>query len=194
MIGFLFFFLLQAEVERGLTRLYQNVETFSLFVGHSRSGHSLVAAILDSHPEIIISGEFNLLYKLDSFFMDPSETDDEGKLRTFFELHFRSHEQAIFGDRSPNCSSSYCYNIDGSWQGNYKSKLKVIFFRVCFYFPSRCAYFILWIYISTNENWNHGSGGFSMKYRENVTSIQTLYLGDILHNTKSKGNNSLYPR
>ena len=92
MIDFLFFFLLQAEVERGLTRLYQNVETFSLFVGHSRSGHSLVAAILDSHPEIIISGEFNLLYKLDSFFMDPSETDDEGKLRTFFELHFRSHE------------------------------------------------------------------------------------------------------
>ena len=143
MIDFLFFFLLQAEVERGLTRLYQNVETFSLFVGHSRSGHSLVAAILDSHPEIIISGEFNLLYKLDSFFMDPSETDDEGRLRTFFELHFRSHEQAIFGDRSPNCSSSYCYNIDGSWQGNYKSKLKVIFFRVCFYFPSRCAYFIL---------------------------------------------------
>ena len=143
MIGFLFFFLLQAEVERGLTCLYQNVETFSLFVGHSRSGHSLVAAILDSHPEIIISGEFNLLYKLESSFMDPSETDDEGKLRTFFELHFRSHEQAIFGNRSPNCSSSYCYNIDGSWQGNYKSKLKVIFFRVCFYFPSRCAYFIL---------------------------------------------------
>ena len=84
MIGFLFFFLLQAEVERGLTCLYQNVETFSLFVGHLRSGNSLVAAILDSHPEIIISGEFNLLYKLNSFFMDPSETDDEGKLRTFF--------------------------------------------------------------------------------------------------------------
>ena len=132
MIDFLFFFLLQAEVERGLTRLYQNVETFSLFVGHSRSGHSLVAAILDSHPEIIISGEFNLLYKLESFFMDPSETDDEGKLRTFFELHFRSHEQAIFGNRSPNCSSSYCYNIDGSWQGNYKSKLKVIFLGCVF--------------------------------------------------------------
>ena len=98
------------------------------------------------------------------------------------------------GHRSPNCSSSYCYNIDGSWQGNYKSKLKVFFLGCVFNFPSRCAYFILWIYISTNENWNHGSGGFSMKYRENVTSIQTLYLGEILHNTKSKGNNSLYPR
>ena len=115
MIGFLFFFLLQAEVERGLTRLYQNVETFSLFVGHSRSGHSLVAAILDSHPEIIISGEFNLLYKLDSFFMDPRQTNDERKLRIFYDIHTRSRGQAMFGSRSSICnrSVSYCYNIKG---------------------------------------------------------------------------------
>ena len=127
MIGFLFFFLLQAEVERGLTRLYQNVETFSLFVGHSRSGHSLVAAILDSHPEIIISDEFNLLYKFDSFFKDLSQTDDERKLRIFYDLHTRSRRQAMFGSRSSigNSSVSYCYNIKGGWQGYCKSKLKV---------------------------------------------------------------------
>ena len=56
-----------------------------LFVGHPRSGHSLVAAILDSHPEIVISDEFNLLYKFDSFFMDPSQTNNERKLRIFYE-------------------------------------------------------------------------------------------------------------
>ena len=50
--------------------------------------------------------------------MDPSQTDDERKLRIFFELHARSHRQARSGNRSPNCSSSCCYNIDGSWQGN----------------------------------------------------------------------------
>ena len=113
---FPFFF--QGQLDRELTFLYHNVETFLLFVGHPRSGHSLVAAILDSHSEIIVSDEFNLLYEFNSFLMDPSQTDDERKLRIFFELHARSHRQARSGNRSPNCSSSYCYNIDGSWQGN----------------------------------------------------------------------------
>ena len=46
-----------------------------------------MAAILDSHSEIIVSDEFNLLYEFNSFLMDPSQTDDERKLRIFFELH-----------------------------------------------------------------------------------------------------------
>ena len=76
-----------------------------LFVGHSRSGHSLVAAILGSHPEIIILDEFNLLYKFDSFFMDPSQTNDERKLRIFYDIHARSRPQAMFGSRSSICNS-----------------------------------------------------------------------------------------
>lgn len=116
------------ELEPELTFLYRNVETFMLFVGHPRSGHSLVAAILDSHPEIVISDEFNLLYKFDSFFMDPSQTNDERKLRIFYDIHTRSRRQAMFGSRSSICNSSvsYCYNIKGGWQGDCKSKLKVI--------------------------------------------------------------------
>ena len=86
-----------------------------------------MAAILDSHPEIIISDEFNLLYKFDSFFMDPSQTNDERKLRIFYDIHTRSRGQAMFGSRSSICNSSvsYCYNIKGGWQGDCKSKLKV---------------------------------------------------------------------
>ena len=76
-----------------------------LFVGHSRSGHSLVAAILGSHPEIIILDEFNLLYKFDSFFMDPSQTNDERKLRIFYDIHARSRPQVMFGSRSSICNS-----------------------------------------------------------------------------------------
>ncbi|CAH3031109.1 unnamed protein product, partial [Pocillopora meandrina] len=120
------FFFFQGELERELTFLYRNVESFVLFVGHPRSGHSLVAAILDSHPEIIISDEFNLLYKFDSFFKDLSQTDDERKLRIFYDLHTRSRRQAMFGSRSSICSVSYCYNIKGGWQGYCKRKLKVI--------------------------------------------------------------------
>ncbi|XP_058959851.2 uncharacterized protein [Pocillopora verrucosa] len=120
--------ILKGELERELKFLYRNVESFVLFVGHPRSGHSLVAAILDSHSEIIISDEFNLLYKFDSFFKNPSQTDDERKLRIFYDLHTRSRRQAMFGSRSSICDSSvsYCYNIKGGWQGSCKSKLKVI--------------------------------------------------------------------
>ena len=86
-----------------------------------------MAAILDSHPEIIISDEFKLLYKFDSFFMAPSQTNDERKLRIFCNIHASSRRQAMFGSRSSICNSSvsYCYNIKGSWQGDCKSKLKV---------------------------------------------------------------------
>ena len=99
-----------------------------LFVGHSRSGHSLVAAILGSHPEIIILDEFNLLYKFDSFFMDPSQTNDERKLRIFYDLHARSrphHVWKSFFNLQQPPSLSYRYNIKVGWQGDYKSKLKV---------------------------------------------------------------------
>ena len=80
-----------------------------LFVRHSRSGHSLVATILGSHPEIIILDEFNLLYKFDSFFMDPSQTNDERKLRIFYDIHARSRPQAMFGSRSSICNSRSPY-------------------------------------------------------------------------------------
>jgi hypothetical protein len=36
-------------------------ERFLFFIGHSRSGHSLVAALLDAHPDIIVSHELHAL-------------------------------------------------------------------------------------------------------------------------------------
>ncbi|KAJ7357589.1 hypothetical protein OS493_024401 [Desmophyllum pertusum] len=121
-----FVFLFQGQLELQLKTLYDNVETFILFVGHPRSGHSLIAAILDSHPEIIISDEFNLLAKFNSFFMDANTKSDIRRVQIFFQLHERSRKQAMFGNRAPNCSSHYCYNIPGSWQGIYRRQIKVI--------------------------------------------------------------------
>lgn len=122
-----FVFLFQGQLELQLKTLYDNVETFILFVGHPRSGHSLIAAILDSHPEIIISDEFNLLAKFNSFFMDANTKSDIRRVQIFFQLHERSRKQAMFGNRAPNCSSHYCYNIPGSWQGIYRRQIKVKF-------------------------------------------------------------------
>ncbi|KAJ7371717.1 hypothetical protein OS493_023052 [Desmophyllum pertusum] len=42
-------------------KLYDGVETFVMFIGYPRSRHSLVGAILDAHPEIIIPHEYDVL-------------------------------------------------------------------------------------------------------------------------------------
>ena len=103
------------------------MQTLVLFVGHARSGHSLVGAILDAHPEIIIAHEFKLIEK----WIEDSKTQIHStrlKNRIFFGLHSLSRGQAMFGNRAP-CSTSerksYCYHVPGQWQGKYRDKLKV---------------------------------------------------------------------
>ena len=44
-----------------LFKLYDGVETFVLFIGYPRSRSSLVSAILDAHPEIVMSHECSVL-------------------------------------------------------------------------------------------------------------------------------------
>ena len=74
---------------------YDSVEAFVLFVGHPRSGHTLVAAILDSHPEMIIANEFNLLEKFQEFTEDLTEDIYSRRLRIFAELHSTSKRQTM---------------------------------------------------------------------------------------------------
>ena len=74
---------------------YDSVEALVLFVGHPRSGHTLVAAILDSHPEMIIANEFNLLEKFQDFTKDPNEDIYSRRLRIFAELHSTSKRQTM---------------------------------------------------------------------------------------------------
>jgi Sulfotransferase family len=50
-----------AQFEPKLTR---ELQRFILFIGYSRSGHSLVAALLDAHPEIVVSHELHAVRHL----------------------------------------------------------------------------------------------------------------------------------
>ena len=48
---------------RGLkgAQVFAEVETFCLFIGYSRSGHTLVGSLLDAHPNVIIGHEMGVL-------------------------------------------------------------------------------------------------------------------------------------
>ena len=45
--------------------------TFVTFLGHARSGHSIVGALLDAHPQVVLSDELDALrYVADGFGRD----------------------------------------------------------------------------------------------------------------------------
>ena len=117
----------QGILEEKLITLYEGVQTFVLFIGHARSGHSLIGAILDAHPEIIIPHEYNIKNKWDDYKTKSNGMNDTLKNRLFFDLHSLSRFQAMFGSRAASrCGGTrYCYNVPGQWQGTYKDKIKV---------------------------------------------------------------------
>ena len=65
--------------------LFEDVNTFCVFIGHGRSGHSIFGALLDAHPNIIISDEANTAKFLQAGF---------NRTKLFHTLLMKSRRQA----------------------------------------------------------------------------------------------------
>ncbi|KAJ7382040.1 hypothetical protein OS493_037528 [Desmophyllum pertusum] len=112
-----------------LFKLYDGVETFVMFIGYPRSSHSLLAAILDAHPEIIIPNEYDVIEHWEKYRSSRLTEKNMQKYVLFDDLHQHSMKQAMFGIRAGNNTSlttGYHYNIPGLWQGGYQRRIKVI--------------------------------------------------------------------
>ena len=97
-----------------------------MFTGYPRSSHSLVAAILDAHPEIIIPNEYNVIKYWNKYRPLTARKTNMSKYHLFYALHQLSREQALFGKRSNGGKTGcYNYNVPGLWQGGYQSRIKV---------------------------------------------------------------------
>jgi hypothetical protein len=92
--------------------LWQGVETFCLFLGFPRSGHSLVGALLDAHPNVVIAHELDVLQYVYARY---------GKRQIYALLLERarrySAEERMRGGR--------VYQVPGPWTGSFE-KLQVI--------------------------------------------------------------------
>ena len=98
----------------------KDVEMFLFFIGYGRSGHSIVASIMDAHPNVVIANEYYLFNKLDS------RRRLQTKLGLFNELYQNSYTSALNGWRSPvNTSKGYNLHLNRTWQGQFH-KLQVI--------------------------------------------------------------------
>ena len=89
------------------------VEKFVLFVGYRRSGHSIIGSMMDAHPNMVISHEFNILPRC----MLPARRPfPKNKSAIFNALYRNSYEQATTGWRSET-STLRGYNLHVSTPG-----------------------------------------------------------------------------
>ncbi len=92
--------------------LFESLETYCMFIGYPRSGHSLVGSLLDAHPQIILAHELNALELFKR---------GVGARQIYYFLWRSSQRQALAGRRE----TKYSYQVPHQWQGKFKT-LKVI--------------------------------------------------------------------
>lgn len=94
--------------------LFDEVETYCMFVGHARSGSTLLGALLSAHPSIVIAHELDALRFVRWRF---------GRDQLFELLLRKDAEFTAAGHRHGR--NPYHYAVPDGWQGRFR-ELKVI--------------------------------------------------------------------
>ena len=94
---------------RGETCQFEGVDVYCVFVGHARSGGSIVGALLDAHPNAIISDEVDALQYIPVGF---------SREQIFQILVDRSQIQERKGrSKAGRGGKQYSYYVPGQWHG-----------------------------------------------------------------------------
>lgn len=102
---------------RGELRSFRTIASYCMFIGHARSGHSIVGAMLDAHPNVILPDEVDALRYVAAGF---------SREQLFHILLARSRRQLLKErTKAGRNGTSYSYRVPDQWQGRF-STLKVI--------------------------------------------------------------------
>lgn len=93
------------------------VRTFVVFLGHARSGHSIVGALLDAHPQIALSDELDALRYVAAGF------DRDRVLALCLKVARDQHRRER--RKRGRAGSVYSYAVPGQWQGRHRD-LRVV--------------------------------------------------------------------
>ena len=88
------------------------LQAFVMFIGYARSAHSLIGALLDAHPEMIVAHELDFIKFFEKGF---------SRHQIFYLLYENSRHFARVG----RAWGAYSYEVPGQWQGRFAT-LKVI--------------------------------------------------------------------
>ncbi len=89
------------------------VRAFCLFIGYPRSGHSLIGALLDAHPDVVIGHEVNAL----KFVRWGASRAQLSRLLLRASRRFAAAGCMGGGD--------YSYRVPAQWQGRYRRLLVI---------------------------------------------------------------------
>lgn len=98
---------------RAESNQFSNVRTFCLFIGYPRSGHSMVGALLNAHPDVVISHELDVLRYVGARF------------RREQLYHLILQKDQAFARAGRSVKRGFDYNVPEEWQGRYR-QLQVI--------------------------------------------------------------------
>lgn len=103
-------------------RVIKRVKMFVFFVGFARSGHSIIASMLDAHPNVVIAHEYSLFSK---WLEAPALHSNKTWL--FNTLYKNSLYNIAEGLRMKNDrKKGYSLIIPDWWQGKYDRSIHVI--------------------------------------------------------------------
>ena len=103
-----------AERERDALR---SVETYCLFLGHARSGHSFLGALLDAHPQIVLADEHDPFDYLTSGF--------SREQLLWLPIDVARDQANRLRQKRGRSGRIYSYRVPDQWQGRYED-LRVI--------------------------------------------------------------------
>lgn len=92
---------------------FDDVEAYCMFIGYSRSGHSLLGSLVDAHPDAVIAHELDALRLFHLGF----------RKSQVYSLILERERQYALGEREK--TGRYDYAVPGQWQGRYR-QLRVI--------------------------------------------------------------------
>ena len=100
----------------------KSVKTFILFIGFARSGSSILGALLDAHPHVVLSNEYMLIRKAASG--NPKDPVFNERRTLFSALYNR--QQSLLNRSLINTSKGYSLYIQNSYMGTYKDRIDVV--------------------------------------------------------------------
>lgn len=102
---------------RSLDEPFREIKTYCMFLGHARSGGSVIGALLDAHPNVVLADEADTFRFIFAGF---------SRNQIFHQLITRSRQQTYRGRfKAGRDAKTYSYLVPGQWQGRFE-KLQVI--------------------------------------------------------------------
>ncbi|XP_022808189.1 uncharacterized protein LOC111345181 [Stylophora pistillata] len=105
-------------------RVYDKVRIFLLFIGYNRSRHTLLAALLDAHPHVVVANDLNILQQ----WITMPGIFHRKKYFIYELIYAKSRYDVMYGVRSRAVNGGpvqYHYNVKGQWQGKIHESVQL---------------------------------------------------------------------